>query len=158
MLLKIIIFIILLVTPPYGWVGLLLWLVWSSARASMKEQKEKEKTASVKQSASAVPAEPELLTAKVNNGCCDLYSVSTGSYVRRVGSDVVQACTGRDYAAVVTRQGYVDIYTASSGSYVRRLGSEAVSAQIQGDDIAITDKNGRVTLYNISNGSYIRCL
>lgn len=152
MFLKIIIFIVLLVTPPYGWVGLFLWLVWSSARRSMKEQKEKALHAP------ASKAEPELLTAKVANGRCELYSLSSGSYVRSLGSDVVQACVGRDYVAIINQRGEVDIYSAATGSYVRRQSSEAVSAQIQGDDIAVTDTNGRVSIYNLPNGSFRRYL
>lgn len=155
MLLKIIIFIVLLLTPPYGWVGLFLWFVWSSARASMKADKEK---TGAYPAASAAKHEPELLTAKVNNGCCELYALSSGSYVRTLGSDVVQACAGRDYVALVTRQGHVDIYHADSGSYARSLSSDAVSAQIQGDDVAITDTNGRVSVYRLSDGSYRRTL
>lgn len=160
MFLKIIIFIILLVTPPYGWVGLFLWSVWHATCEDLKKKKEKANNVPSKSSSftSAAQAEPELLTAKVSDGCCDLYKASDGSYVRRVGTDVVQACTGGDYVAVVTQQGYVDIYTTATGSYVRRLSSEAVSAQIQGDDIAITDKSGRVHLYHIPNGSYRRSL
>lgn len=152
MFLKIIIFIILLLTPPYGWVGLFLWAVWCSTREELKKKKEKA------ENEPTAKGEPELLTAKVSNGGCDLYKGSNGSYVRRVGSDVVQACTGGEYVAVVTRQGYVDIYIAATGAYVRRLGSDAVSSQIQGEDIAITDKNGRVNLYNIRSGSYRRSL
>lgn len=160
MSLKIIIFLVLLLTPPYGWVGLFLWLVWHATCEDMKKQKEKSPHAPAKVSAPApaAKAEPELLTAKVDNGRCDLYSLSTGCYVRSLGSDVVQACAGRDYVAVVTRQGYADIYNAATGCYVRRQSSEAVSAQIQGDDIAITDKNGRVSIYNLLNGVFRRHL
>lgn len=161
---KIIIFIILLVTPPYGWVGLFLWLVWHATCEDLKKQKEKAPQAPAAPADPAPAAkvasepEPELLMAKVNNGRCDLYNCSDGAYVRSLGSDVVQASTGRDYVAIVTQQGYADIYNASTGSYVRRQSSDAVSAQIQGDDIAITDKNGRVNLYNLPNGSYRRTL
>lgn len=160
MFLKIIIFLVLLLTPPYGWVGLFLWLVWHATCEDMKKQKEKAPHAPATPSAPApaAKAEPELLTAKVDNGRCDLYSLSTGCYVRSLGSDVVQACAGRDYVAVVTRQGYADIYNAATGCYVRRQSSEAVSAQIQGDDIAITDKNGRVSIYNLPNGVFRRYL
>lgn len=160
MSLKIIIFLVLLLTPPYGWVGLFLWLVWHAACEDMKKQKEKSPHAPATPSAPApaAKAEPELLTAKVDNGRCDLYSLSTGCYVRSLGSDVVQACAGRDYVAVVTRQGYADIYNAATGCYVRRQSTEAVSAQIQGDDIAITDKNGRVSIYNLLNGVFRRHL
>lgn len=157
---KIILFLILLLTPPYGWVGLFLWLVWHATCESMKADKEKPSTASPASppSVSADKQEPELLTAKVVSGRCDLYSLSTGTYVRSLGSDVVQACAGRDYVALVTRRGETEIYSASTGGYIRRLSSNAVSAQIQGDDIAITDQNGRVSIYNISNGSYLRSL
>lgn len=160
MFLKIIIFLVLLLTPPYGWVGLFLWLVWHATCEEMKKKKEAatEAPAAASASASAGKQEPELLTAKVCNGHCELYSLATGSYVRSLGSEVVQACAGRDYVAIVTRQGDVDIYTASSGSYVRRQCSGAVSAQIQGDDIAITDKNGRVSIYDLPGGFYRRCL
>lgn len=161
MSLKIIIFIILLVTPPYGWVGLFLWLVWHATCEDLKKKKAEAQHASAAPTpaAKAEPEpEPELLMAKVSNGRCDLYRVSDGAYVRSHGSDVVQASTGRDYVAVVTRDGYADIYNASTGSYVRRQSSDAVSAQIQGDDIAITDKHGRVNLYNLPNGSYRRTL
>lgn len=167
MLLKIIIFLVLLLTPPYGWVGLFLWLVWHATCEEMKKDKEKAKNApassasassSSSSSSSASVREPELLTAKVNNGHCELYSLSSGAYVRCLGSDVVHACAGRDYVAIVTGQGYVDIYDASSGSYIRRQSSEGVSAQIQGDDIAVTDKNGRVAIYNLPNGFFRRYL
>lgn len=160
MLLKIIIFLILLLTPPYGWVGLFLWLVWRATCEDMKRKKEKAQNAPFPP-ASPTPAakeEPELLTAKVANGRCDLYSLSTGSYVRSLGSDVAQACAGRDYVAIVTRQGAVDIYSADSGCYIRRQSSDGVSAQIQGDDIAITDKNGCVTIYELPTGIYRRSL
>lgn len=160
MFLKIIIFIVLLLTPPYGWVGLFLWAVWHATCADMKKKKEKanDTPAGTPVSASVAKPEPELLTAKVSNGRCELYSLSSGSYVRSLGSDVVQACVGRDYVAIVTGRGEVDIYSASTGSYVRRQSSDAVSAQIQGDDIAVTDKNGRVSVYNLPNGSYRRSL
>lgn len=160
MLLKIIIFLVLLLTPPYGWVGLFLWLVWHATCEEMKKQKGKAPDAPAKVSAPApaAKAEPELLTAKVTNGRCDLYTLSSGCYVRSLGSDVVQACAGRDYVALVTGQGYVDIYGTSSGCYIRRLSSDAVSAQIQGDDIAITDRSGRVHIYDLASGSYRRCL
>lgn len=158
MSLKIIIFLILLLTPPYGWVGLFLWLIWHSTRESMKTAEGKPAAAASSSSAAAPMREPELLTVKVANGRCDLYSLSSGSYVRSLGSDVVQACAGRDYVAIVTRRGDVDIYNAATGSYIRRQSSDGVSAQIQGDDVAITDKNGRVTIYDLPSGSYRRCL
>ena len=160
MLFKIIIFIILLLTPPYGWVGLFLWFCWHATRETMKADKGKSPSSTTASSSSAAAdkREPELLTVKVVNGHCELYSLSSGSYVRSLGSDVVQASAGRDYVAIVTRQGDVDIYSSASGCYIRRQSSDGVSAQIQGDDIAITDKNGRVTIYNLPSGSYLRSL
>lgn len=159
MALKIIIFLVLLLTPPYGWVGLFLWLVWHSiCREMKKKQAGNAPAATTPSTSSATEREPELLTAKVANGHCELYTLSSGCYVRSLGSDVVQACAGRDYVSIVTRWGEVDIYSADTGCYIRRQSSDAVSAQIQGDDIAITDKNGRVTIYDLRNGSYRRCL
>lgn len=103
-------------------------------------------------------ADAEMLVVKVNNGRCELYSASTGSYRRSFGSNVVQASVSGDNVAVVTQSGRVEIYTASTGSYRRSFGSDAVSAQIQGDDVAVTKKNGRIEIYTVSTGSYRRSL
>lgn len=160
-MIKVIIAIVLLCTPPYGWVALLIWMgiacgskkdgstaaaASAPARRTPREEREPE-------------PEPELLTAKVNGGRCELYSVSSGAYKRYVGSNIVQASVGGDYVAAVTRDGRVEIYQASTGAYKRYVGHfDAVSAQVQGDDVAVTTQSGRVEIYDITNGAYRRCI
>ena len=158
-MIKVIIAIVLLCTPPYGWVALLIWM--GIACGSKKD--------AGGSTAAAAPAparqthqeerepEPELLTAKVNGGRCELYSVSSGAYKRYVGSNIAQASVGGDYVAAVTRDGRVEIYQASTGAYKRYVGHfDAVSAQVQGDDVAVTTQSGRVEIYDITNGAYKR--
>lgn len=144
-LLKILIGIILLCTPPYGWLALLVWFAF--AEAAKKPKKENGDSGDI-----------EAMAVKVNNGRCEIFKVSSGAYLRTVGSDVVQASISGNHVAAVTRQGRVEIYDASSGSYRRALGNDAVNAQIQGDEVAITTQSGRVELYRVSNGAYLRAI
>lgn len=73
----------------------------------------------------AVPAvlqaDAEMLVVKVNNGRCELYSASTGSYRRSFGSDAVSAQIQGDDVAVTKKNGRIEIYTVSTGSYRRSL-------------------------------------
>lgn len=160
-MIKIIIAIVLLCTPPYGWVALLIWM--GIACGTKKDGSGSTSAAASSPARQAAPAEREpeieLLTAKVNSGRCELFSVSTGAYKRYVGSNIVQASVGGDYVAAVTRDGRVEIYQASTGAYKRYVGHfDAVSAQVQGNDVAVTTLSGRVEIYDITNGAYRRCI
>lgn len=159
MLLKILIAIILLCCPPYGWLILFLWFCIATARSDKKGKAESgNASATVPPAPATPPQEPTPMAVKIEQGSCSIYNISTGAYIRRIGSDAVQASISGDYVAVVDRSGNVTVYRASTGAYIRRLGGDVVSAQIQGDEVALTDKNGRITIYRVSNGAYIRSI
>lgn len=100
----------------------------------------------------------DLMVVRVNNGRCELYRASTGSYQRSFGSGIVQASVSGDTVAAVTANGRVEIYRASTGSYQRSFGNNAVCAQVQGDMVAVTTSQGRTEIYRASTGSYQRSL
>lgn len=160
-MLKFIIIVILLCCPPYGWVALFLWFCFKAAAA---EQKKKDQApAPQAQPRTAEPPkqvpeqEEELMTVKVANGRCELYRIPSGSFVRWVGSDIVQASCGGKYLAAVNRQGRVEIYDAPTGAFRRWVGNgDAVNAQVQGDTVAVATTSGRTELYDLDSGAFRR--
>ena len=104
----------------------------------------------------ALAGNDDPILVKLNNGRAEVYTVS-GSYVRTLGSDVVQASTNGQEVALLRQNGRVELYSRS-GSYMRTIGSgDVVGVQLSGDSVALTKKNGRVEIYGI-DGSYRRTL
>lgn len=163
-MLKFLLIIVLLCCPPYGWVALFLWFCFAEAAKTPKKKAEMQKDtpAAPVSSSPAAPADeqtaPVPMAVKVEHETCNIYAVSTGAYIRGVGSHIVQASVSGDFVAAVDRRGDTHIYQVSTGAYMRQLGRHVVNAQIQGDEVALTDKDGRVEIYRVSTGAYLRSL
>lgn len=163
MLLKIIIAIVLLFTPPWGWVALFVWAVVASGGAKSKEGGSSSSSSSSEAPRPAAPSVPEKpafepMVVKVESGFCNVYLAKSGAFVRNFGPNVVQASISGDYVAVVYQNGQAEIRCASNGAYLRSYGPDVVNAQMMGDNVSVTFKNGRVDLYCAATGAYIRSL